>query len=360
MPTPSPATLRAFVRRQTRLEPVPDVPGVRLHTADDVMGVMAQAGEVLGQADPPLPFWAFPWAGGLAVARYVQDHPDEVASRHVVDVASGSGLCAIVAVRMGAASAQAVDIDPLAEAAVALNARANGVRIGFSRRDILGDDPPVCDVILAGDVCYEEIMAERMIGLAPARGRPWHTRPGRRPGPGLLAVRDDLPGHLPRHDEPRARECRGQGVGRLHLLGHSGLIATPTAKGRTRPIASPIDHPVIEHRQAVGRTASQAGRLTESLRGPMVGWQSPAPDPHLVGPQRAMDRIPSMARTSFSAPEAHIVVSTDGYFDVYPSSPRTNGDKPAYRGGSPSSARASAAPTTASPSGPTRSPLPMR
>ena len=173
MPTPSPATLRAFVRRQTRLEPVPDVPGVRLHTTDDVMGVMAQAGEVLGQADPPLPFWAFPWAGGLAVARYIQDHPEEVAGRHVVDVASGSGLSAIVALRMGARSAQAVDIDPLAEAAVALNARANGVRIGFSRRDILGDDPPVCDVILAGDVCYEEIMAERMIAwlrLAADRG----------------------------------------------------------------------------------------------------------------------------------------------------------------------------------------------
>ena len=74
------------------------------------------------------------------------------------------------------------------------------------------------------------------------------------------------------------------------------------------------------------------GRLTESRRGPMVGWQSPAPGTHLVGPQRAMDRIPPMARTSFSAPEAHIVVSTDGYFDVYPTSARTNGDKPAYRG----------------------------
>ena len=96
-----------------------------------------------------------------------------MAGRHVVDVASGSGLCAIVAMRLGAASAQAVDIDPLAEAAVALNARANGVRIGFSRRDILGDEPPVCDVILAGDVCYEETMAERMIAwlrLAADRG----------------------------------------------------------------------------------------------------------------------------------------------------------------------------------------------
>ena len=221
MPTPSPATLRAFVRRQTRLQPVPDVPGVRLHTADDVMSVMAAAGEVLGQADPPLPFWAFPWAGGLAVARYLQDHPDEVADRHVVDVASGSGLCAIVAMRLGAASAQAVDIDPLAEAAVALNARANGVRIGFSRRDILGDEPPVCDVILAGDVCYEEIMADAHDRVAPARRRPRHARPGRRPGPGLPAVRHDLPGHLPRHHQPRARGRRGQGIGRLHLFGRT-------------------------------------------------------------------------------------------------------------------------------------------
>src|SRR6476659_9049748 len=124
MPKSSPATLRAFVRRQTRLEPLPDVPGVRLHVADDVMAVMRLAGDALGQADPALPFWAFPWAGGLAVVRYLQDHPDEVAGRHVVDVASGSGLCAIVAMRLGAASAQAVDIDPFAAAAVGLNAGA--------------------------------------------------------------------------------------------------------------------------------------------------------------------------------------------------------------------------------------------
>jgi predicted nicotinamide N-methyase len=173
MPTPSPASLQAFVRRETRLQPLPDVPGVRLYVADDVMGVMSLAGDMLDQADPPLPFWAFPWAGGLAVARYLQDHPDEVAGRRVVDVASGSGLCAIVALRLGAASAQAVDIDPFSEAAVALNARANGVRISFSRHDILDDEPPASDVILAGDVCYEETMAERMVGwlrLAAERG----------------------------------------------------------------------------------------------------------------------------------------------------------------------------------------------
>ena len=163
MATPSPANLRAFVRRHTRLVPVPDVPGVRLHLADDVMEVLQLAGTELGQSDPALPYWAFAWAGGLAVARYLVDHPDEVAGRRVLDIASGSGLCAIVALRSGAVSAQAVDIDPFSEAAVAVNARANRVRIGFSRQDFLGLPPPPCDVILAGDVCYEETMARRML-----------------------------------------------------------------------------------------------------------------------------------------------------------------------------------------------------
>ncbi len=164
MPTPSPANLRAFVRNRTRLRPVPDVPGVRLHMADDVMEMAQLAGDTLGQADPPLPFWAVPWAGGLAIARYLLDHPEEVERKRVVDVASGSGLCAIVALRAGAASVHAVDVDPLAEAAVAVNARANGLRIGFSRRDLLSEPPPACDVVLAGDVCYEGPMAARMLG----------------------------------------------------------------------------------------------------------------------------------------------------------------------------------------------------
>ena len=163
MSQPSAAHLRAFVRRQTRLQPVADVPGVRLQTADDVMRVCALAGRELGLADPPLPYWAFPWAGGLAIARYLVDHPDEVSGRRVVDVASGSGLCAIVAVRAGAASVLAVDVDPLAEAAVALNATANRVRIPFRRADLLDDPPIPCDVVLAGDVCYESTMAERML-----------------------------------------------------------------------------------------------------------------------------------------------------------------------------------------------------
>jgi len=163
MPTQSAANLRAFVRRNTRLTPVPGLPGVRLHRADDAMAVMQLAGAELGQPDPDLPYWAFAWAGGLAVSRYLIDHPEEVAGRRVLDVGSGSGLCAVVAMRLGAASVHAVDIDSFSQAAVALNARANGVRVGFSRQDLLSASPPPYDVILAGDVCYEEIMAGRMI-----------------------------------------------------------------------------------------------------------------------------------------------------------------------------------------------------
>jgi predicted nicotinamide N-methyase len=162
MAIPAPAARRAFVRRHTRLQDVPEVPGLRLHLADDVTAVWGRTGEFLGLTDPPLPFWAFAWSGGLAVARYLADHPGEVAGRRVVDVASGSGICAIVAARLGAASVQAVDVDPLAAAAVDLNGRANNVRIGFTGRDLLDDPPPACDVLLAGDVSYEEPMAVRM------------------------------------------------------------------------------------------------------------------------------------------------------------------------------------------------------
>ncbi len=152
---------------------MPDLPGVRLQLADDVTTVCRLAGSELGQADPALPYWAFAWSGGLAISRYLVDHPREVVGLRVLDIASGSGLCAIVALRCGAASVHAADIDPLSEAAVAVNARANRVRIGFSAEDLLGALPPPCDVILAGDVCYEETMASRMLGwlrLAADRG----------------------------------------------------------------------------------------------------------------------------------------------------------------------------------------------
>lgn len=172
MGIPPDGALRAFIQRHTRLVDVPDA-GIRLHVGDDVMALCRATGELLANSDPPLPFWAFPWIGGLALARHLREHPDEVTGRRVLDVGAGSGLCSIVAMRLGAASASAIDTDPLAAAAARLNARANGVRIDIVDRDVLDDPPPPADLVLAGDVAYEETMAARIgrwLDAAAVRG----------------------------------------------------------------------------------------------------------------------------------------------------------------------------------------------
>ena len=154
---------RSFVLRHTRLQPVPGLGDLRLHLADEVLPLWHAAQAELDDPDAPLPFWAFAWAGGQALARYVGEHPEAVAGRRVLDVAAGSGLGAIAVMRAGAASATGADIDPFAEAAVQLNARANRVRVGFVRRDLLDEEPPAVDVILAGDTWYEAPFAERLL-----------------------------------------------------------------------------------------------------------------------------------------------------------------------------------------------------
>src|SRR5262245_12792241 len=127
------------------------------------MSLWHQTAAVLGIADPPLPYWAFAWAGGLAVVQYLMEHGEVYPGKSVLDMCRGSGLCGIVAAKLGATSVQAVDIDPMAAAAAQLNAKANDVHLDVERRDLLDDDPPFVDVILAGDVSYEERMAERML-----------------------------------------------------------------------------------------------------------------------------------------------------------------------------------------------------
>jgi predicted nicotinamide N-methyase len=185
---------RALVSRYTRLRPLEGVTGVRLHLADEAGPPWRATEAALGIAGAPIPFWAFAWAGGLAIARYLQEHPDEVKDRQVVDIATGSGLCAIVAMREGAARSTGIDIDPYAEAAVALNARANGVRLGFVGRDVLDEEPPDADVLLAGDTWYEGPLAERVLPWlrrAAANGtRVLVGDPGRRyfPAAGLLPL----------------------------------------------------------------------------------------------------------------------------------------------------------------------------
>ena len=157
------ASTRAFVLRHTRLRPVAGLEEIRLHLADEVLPLWHAVQVETGDPDAALPYWAFAWGGGLAIGRYLRDHPEVVAGRRVFDLASGSGLCAIAAMRAGAAAATGVDIDPFAVAAIELNARANGCRVTTLRRDVLDEDPPDVDAILAGDCWYEAGLAERVM-----------------------------------------------------------------------------------------------------------------------------------------------------------------------------------------------------
>jgi len=148
-----------FIRERTSPGPVPYVPEIALFQATELTPLWhATASELHAWDDSP--YWAFPWAGGQALARHVLDHPETVRGRHVLDFATGSGLVAIAAVRAGAASVAAADVDPFCRAAVVLNAALNGVAIDFREGDPLGSDPAGVEVVLAGDVFYERALAE--------------------------------------------------------------------------------------------------------------------------------------------------------------------------------------------------------
>lgn len=185
---------RALVAHHTRLRPVAGVPGIRLHLADDAAPVWQATEAALESPGAPIPFWAFAWAGGLALARFVLEHPEEVRERRVLDFATGSGLVGIAAVRAGAARVSAADIDPFAEAAVGLNARANRVRLDFVSRDLLDEAPPDVHVLLAADTWYEGPLAERVLPWLQAAAdqgiRVLIGDPGRRylPAQGLIRL----------------------------------------------------------------------------------------------------------------------------------------------------------------------------
>jgi predicted nicotinamide N-methyase len=161
-----------FIRAHTRLLAVPHAPEIRLHLADEATALWEKTEDELGEMGLPPPFWAFAWAGGQAVARYILDHPQIVRGKHVLDFASGSGLVAIAAALAGAASVSANEIDEFALAAIKLNAAANGVVIRTRGGDMIGRDDG-WDVVLAGDVSYERDMAERVttwLAALAARG----------------------------------------------------------------------------------------------------------------------------------------------------------------------------------------------
>jgi predicted nicotinamide N-methyase len=158
---------RQVITATTRLVTVPYVPEIRLHQADDPFTVWEQVESAVpgpaGQDGLPPPFWAFAWAGGQALARYLLDHPELVAGQRVLDVASGSGLVAIAAARCGARPVLAVDVDELAVRAISVNAAANGARVRPVRADLL--DGPCADaqVVLCADTFYEEDFAARIL-----------------------------------------------------------------------------------------------------------------------------------------------------------------------------------------------------
>ncbi len=157
------ASTRAFVLRHTRLRPVPGLEEVRLHLADEVLPLWHAVQIETGDPDAALPYWAFAWAGGLAIGRYLREHPEVVAGRRVFDLGSGSGLCAIAALHAGASTVSGADIDRFAAAAIGINARANRRRVAVVRRDVLDEEAPEVDVILAGDCWYDARLAERVL-----------------------------------------------------------------------------------------------------------------------------------------------------------------------------------------------------
>ena len=151
--------LERFVRERTIVAPVPLVPEVVIHQATELTPLWRATARALEGWDPS-PFWAFPWAGGQALARFVLDRPALVRGKAVFDFASGSGLCAIAALRAGAARAVAADLDPFCAAAIHLNASLNGVAVEFRAGDAIGAALDGFDVVLAGDVYYERALAE--------------------------------------------------------------------------------------------------------------------------------------------------------------------------------------------------------
>lgn len=170
-----------FIRTSLPLAPVPGIPEIRLHKAGPASGLSRLADS---EPDFQTPYWAYHWGGGLALARYVLDHPETVANRRVLDLGAGSGLVGIAAMKSGATSVLATDIDPYAIAAMHLNAAANSATLTPLCADLTTGDPPDADVILVADLFYAEDLAQRVMpfldrclaaNIAILIGDPWRA-----------------------------------------------------------------------------------------------------------------------------------------------------------------------------------------
>ncbi len=206
-------TPREVVLTRTTLQRPPVVPELELHLADDMDQAWARLQRELDDGELPPPFWAFAWLGGQAVARHVLDHPELVAGRTVLDLATGSGLCGLAAARAGAAHVLAVDVDPYAVEAAQLNAANNGLSLEVRCADLLEQAPPPVDVVLAGDVFYDARMS--------AVVQPWLL--AARAAGSEVVVGDPGRHYLPRalmrelaaYDVPTTRDLEGVEVKRV-------------------------------------------------------------------------------------------------------------------------------------------------
>ncbi|WP_425105216.1 class I SAM-dependent methyltransferase [Ancylobacter sp.] len=172
----------AFIRAETQRLAPPLVPEITLHLAEESLPIWQRTEEELGEIGLPPPFWAFAWAGGQALARYVLDHPETVRGKRVLDFAAGSGLVGIAAVKAGAAHVACADIDRFAHAAIAANAALNGAAVDVLTTDVIGAEGG-WDVVLAGDIAYERDLATRVFAwleaLAAGGVEVWIGDPGR-------------------------------------------------------------------------------------------------------------------------------------------------------------------------------------
>lgn len=169
----SPESEEAFIRANTALMQPPHVPEIRLHLASEAHELWKRTEDELQAIGLPPPFWAFAWAGGQALARYVLDHPEMIHGKRVLDFASGSGLVAIAAAKAGAADVLAADTDPFSARAAALNAAENGVTFDFTTGELIGRDGG-WEVVLADDVFYDRELANRLVpwfSFLAARGK---------------------------------------------------------------------------------------------------------------------------------------------------------------------------------------------
>ncbi len=186
-------TRSEFIRAHTHLGHASLVPELRLHLADEITPIWRATETWLSQANVEPPFWAFAWPGGQALARHVLDSPDQVAGKRVLDFAAGGGLAALACARAGAASVEAADIDPMATAAIGLNAAANGLSVTAVTGDMVGVRSR-WDLILCGDVCYEAPMTRHIVPWlrrAACITEVWLADPGRSylPPIGLMPLR---------------------------------------------------------------------------------------------------------------------------------------------------------------------------